>query len=194
MSDRNKTNSDSIHPEDKEKEEKYYQDEIDEAAEDYFLDDEIDEDDEDYFFDEEEEPEEEHARTDTGRGQAKQPRDMARTQVIPDVIEVRSSVQKDAEYDTGSGRYYEDEYEEDGEFEEEDEEIEFEDIFEEEEPKKKNKKSGKKKGRKKKSMKKLWIITGSVVAAVAVVYIGAVSYTHLDVYKRQGSNWRDWVM
>ena len=92
MSDRNKTNSDSIHPEDKEKEEKYYQDEIDEAAEDYFLDDEIDEDDEDYFFDEEEEPEEEHARTDTGRGQAKQPRDMARTQVIPDVIEVRSSV------------------------------------------------------------------------------------------------------
>ena len=47
MSDRNKTNSDSIHPEDKEKEEKYYQDEIDEAAEDYFLDDEIDEDDED---------------------------------------------------------------------------------------------------------------------------------------------------
>ena len=172
MSDRNKTNSDSIHPEDKEKEEKYYQDEIDEAAEDYFLDDEIDEDDEDYFFDEEEEPEEEHARTDTGRGQAKQPRDMARTQVIPDVIEVRSSVQKDAEYDTGSGRYYEDEYEEDGEFEEEDEEIEFEDIFEEEEPKKKNKKSGKKKGRKKKSMKKLWIITGSVVAAVAVVYIG----------------------
>lgn len=54
MSDRNKTNSDSIHPEDKEKEEKYYQDEIDEAAEDYFLDDEIDEDDEDYFFDEEE--------------------------------------------------------------------------------------------------------------------------------------------
>lgn len=39
--------------------------------------------------------------------------------MIPDVIEVRSSVQKDAEYDTGSGRYYEDEYEEDGEFEEE---------------------------------------------------------------------------
>ena len=175
MSDRNKTNSDSIHPEDKEKEEKYYQDEIDEAAEDYFLDDEIDEDDEDYFFDEEEEeeePQEESARTDTGRGQAEQPRDIARTQVIPDVIEVRSSTQKDAAYDTDSGRYYDDDYEEDDDFEEEDEEIEFEDIFEEEEPKKKNKKSGKKKGRKKKSMKKLWIITGSVVAAVAAVYIG----------------------
>ena len=176
MSDRNKTNSDSIHPEDKEKEEKYYQDEIDETAEDYFLDDEIDEDDEDYFFDEEEEeeeePEEESARTGTGRGQAEQPGDMARTQVIPDVIEVRSSSQKDAAYDTDSGRYYEDDYEEDDDFEEEDEEIEFEDIFEEEEPKKKNKKSGKRKGRKKKSMKKLWIITGSVVAAVAAVYIG----------------------
>ena len=175
MSDRNKTNSDSIHPEDKEKEEKYYQDQIDETAEDYFLDDEIDEDDEDYFFDEEEEeeePQEESARTDTGRGQAEQPRDIARTQVIPDVIEVRSSTQKDAAYDTDSGRYYDDDYEEDDDFEEEDEEIEFEDIFEEEEPKKKNKKSGKKKGRKKKSMKKLWIITGSVVAAVAAVYIG----------------------
>ena len=136
MSDRNKTNSDSIHPEDKEKEEKYYQDEIDETAEDYFLDDEIDEDDEDYFFDEEEEeeeePEEESARTGTGRGQAEQPGDMARTQVIPDVIEVRSSSQKDAAYDTDSGRYYEDDYEEDDDFEEEDEEIEFEDIFEEE--------------------------------------------------------------
>lgn len=97
MSDRNVTKSDSINSEDKEKEENYYLDEIDESDEDYYLDDEIDEDDEDYFLDDEEEeeedePSEESEQPDDGKKPSGQ-QDPAKTQVMPDVIEIRSAVQ-----------------------------------------------------------------------------------------------------
>ena len=150
MSERDMKKSDGYNSEDKDFDEDYYFDEIDESDDDYYLDDEPGEDDEDYFFDEEEDAADELKEQDGSSD------DMAKTQVIPDVVPVKAKKKPvPVEVDIF------------------DEEEDLDDIFpDEEEPKKKNKKPGRKKGGNKKSMKKLWIILGCIAAVLIAAYVG----------------------
>lgn len=159
MSERDMTKSDSLNSEDKQLNEDYYFDEIDETDEDYYLDD-LDEEDEDYFFDEEDEPAEEPKKKSKPVQNAKKsvkakPSEEKKAKVTPNVIPVNSAKKMDTE--------------EDG-FKEDD----FEDVVSDEiKPKRrKRRKSKTGKGKDSKSMKKLWIILGCIAAILIAAYVG----------------------
>lgn len=186
MSERNIKEPDDFNSKEKEMNEDYYLDDIDEAAEDdyldddviderdeeyflddvtdetdeeYFLDDVIDETDEDYFLDDEEEEPEVQAE------------DVAKDKTTAvHKTGNDSESEKEALSGTDEGEPSLDDIFEDEDFEvvfEEDDDLEA--AFEEEEPRKKNKKTRHKRGR---NMKKLWIILGCTVAVLVLAYIG----------------------
>ncbi|MCI6466456.1 MAG: L,D-transpeptidase/peptidoglycan binding protein [Faecalicatena sp.] len=183
MSERDMTKSDGFHAEEKDENKDYHFDEIDETDEDYYLDDEIDEDDEDYFFDEEEEPEEDEYEepvktkgTKKGMNSNHRAPDQ-RQQKAPNVIPVDTKVKK-------KGPTKKEHFVEETDFAED-----LDDLFPDEEPKKH--KSRRRKGGQKKSSKKIWIISGSIVAALVLVYVGVSVFFMSHFYINTEINGKD---
>lgn len=194
MSERDMTKSNGFRAEEKDLDEEYYFDEIDETDEDYYLDDEIDEEDEDYFFDEEEEPEEDeyeepvkpknNERTKKSGAKSGEEVDKAQSgkngnvkrQNAPNVIPVQSKGKK-------KGPVKKERFVADTDFAED-----LDDLFPDEEPKKR---SRKKKDGSKKSGKKIWIISGSIVAALVLIYIGVSVFFMSHFYINTEINGKD---
>ncbi len=150
MSEREMKKSDGFNSEDEKIADGYDLDnDIEEIIKDYYLDDDedIDETDEEYFLDEINAEDENYFLDDEEEEEIK---------ASPQLKEMK----KQKSVDSVKEENIDDDY-----FEEESED---EEIFEDE-PKKKNNKNRRRKGRK---MKKFWIILGSIVAALVIVYVG----------------------
>lgn len=184
MGERDMTKSDGFHAEEKDENKDYHFDEIDETDEDYYLDDEIDEDDEDYFFDEAEEPEEDEYEepvktksTKKGMNSNHRMSDQRqdteqRRQKAPNVIPVDTKVKK-------KGPAKKEHFVEESDFAED-----LDDLFPDEEPKKH-------KSRRRKGGKKIWIISGSIVAALVLVYVGISVFFMSHFYINTEINGKD---